>query len=125
MLPQKKDDKLSSLVKSNMILTDDKEMLLSNQQRLSTVNQNLEVEKRELHSRLNKLITENDRLNGLSFELLYSIGQQYKLILTCRGLESDELQVDWVWVKNFRIHRETGRGAKPRIDHNGKTCSFF
>ena len=94
MLPQKKDDKLSSLVKSNMILTDDKEMLLSNQQRLSTVNQNLEVEKRELHSRLNKLITENDRLNGLSFELLYSIGQQYKLILTCRGLESDELQVD-------------------------------
>ncbi len=38
---------------------------MSNQQRLSTVNQNLEVEKRELHSRLNKLITENDRLNGL------------------------------------------------------------
>ena len=57
-------------------MTDDKEMLLSNQQRLSTVNQNLEVEKRELHSRLNKLITENDRLNGLSFEICFQLDKK-------------------------------------------------
>jgi len=51
------------LTKQNKLLTDDKETLASSMQRLNTVNQNLEIEKRELHSRLDKLITDNDRLN--------------------------------------------------------------
>lgn len=65
-----KDEKLSTYVKQNRILTDEKETLLSNVHRLNSVNQNLEAEKRDLHIRLDKFIRDNDRLNG---ELHYFI----------------------------------------------------
>lgn len=59
-----KDDKVVTLSKQNKLLENEKETLISNQQRLSTVNQNLEAEKRDLLSLLDKKIKDNDRLNG-------------------------------------------------------------
>lgn len=53
-----------TLTKQNKILENEKETLISNQQRLSTINQNLEAEKRDLFTLLDKRIKENDRLNG-------------------------------------------------------------
>jgi hypothetical protein len=58
------DEKLSTYIKQNRILNDEKETLISNVQRLNTVNQNLESEKRDIHIRLDKYIRDNDRLNG-------------------------------------------------------------
>lgn len=58
-----KDEKTINLTKQNKLLTDEKESLQSSQKCLSTINQNLEIEKRELHNRLSKLVTDNDRLN--------------------------------------------------------------
>ncbi|CAF0709464.1 unnamed protein product [Brachionus calyciflorus] len=57
------EDKLMILTKQNKILDNEKETLISNQQRLNTVNQNLEAEKRDLLSLLDKKIKDNDRLN--------------------------------------------------------------
>ena len=59
-----KDEMVSSLQKRNKILNDEKETLVSHEQRLSTSLQNLEAEKRELHFILDKRTKENDRLNG-------------------------------------------------------------
>jgi len=58
------DEKLSTYIKQNRILNDEKETLISNVQRLNTVNQNLESEKRDIHIRLDKYIRDNDKLNG-------------------------------------------------------------
>ncbi|RNA44217.1 nucleo TPR isoform X1 [Brachionus plicatilis] len=57
------EDKVVTLTKQNKLLENEKETLASNQQRLNTVNQNLEAEKRDLLSLLDKKIKENDRLN--------------------------------------------------------------
>jgi hypothetical protein len=58
------EEKFSKLSKQNTLLENEKEMLSSNIQRVNTVNQNLEFEKRELYTLLEKRTKENDRLNG-------------------------------------------------------------
>ena len=50
------DEKLSTHAKQISLLQNEKETYYSNQQRLSTVNQNLEADKRELHIILDKKI---------------------------------------------------------------------
>jgi hypothetical protein len=52
------------LTKQIKKLESEKEIYISNEQKLNAVNQNLEAEKRELLSLLDKKIKENDRLNG-------------------------------------------------------------
>ena len=58
------EEKVETLAKQNRILENEKHMLISNQERLSIVNQNLEAEKRDLLVLLDKRVKENDRLNG-------------------------------------------------------------
>lgn len=58
------DDRLSQLTRQVKKLESEKEILISNEQKLNAVNLNLEAEKRELLSLLDKRIKENDRLNG-------------------------------------------------------------
>lgn len=58
------DEKVSLLTKQIKKLESEKEIYISNEQKLNAVNQNLEAEKRELLSLLDKKIKENDRLNG-------------------------------------------------------------
>lgn len=58
------DEKVGLLVKQVKKLESEKEIYISNEQKLSAINLNLEAEKRELLSLLDKKIKDNDRLNG-------------------------------------------------------------
>ena len=70
VVKQNVEEKAATLAKQNRLISDERETLLSSQQRLSTINQNLEAEKRELHIMLDKRTRENDRLNGTLFRLV-------------------------------------------------------
>lgn len=58
------DERVSQLSKQVKKLESEKEIFISNEQKLNAINLNLEAEKRELLSLLDKRIKENDRLNG-------------------------------------------------------------
>lgn len=58
------DERVSQLTKQVKKLESEKEIFISNEQKLNAINLNLEAEKRELLSLLDKRIKENDRLNG-------------------------------------------------------------
>lgn len=58
------DDKIALLTRQVKKLETEKEIYISNEQKLNAINLNLEAEKRELLSLLDKKIKENDRLNG-------------------------------------------------------------
>ena len=57
------EERFGTLSKQVKILENEKEIFKSNQERLNTVNQNLEAEKRDLIVLLDKKIKDNDRLN--------------------------------------------------------------
>jgi hypothetical protein len=57
------EERLGTLSKQVKILDNEKEIFKSNQERLNTVNQNLEAEKRDLIVLLDKKVKDNDRLN--------------------------------------------------------------
>lgn len=58
------EEKLSTISRQLRILENEKETYLSDHRRLNSVNQNLEAEKRDLLSLIEKKIKDNDRLNG-------------------------------------------------------------
>ena len=54
---------MGTINKQLKILENERDILISDQQRFNSINQNLETEKRDLHIFLDKTIKENDRLN--------------------------------------------------------------
>lgn len=58
------DERVMQLTRQVKKLESEKEIYISNEQKLNAVNLNLEAEKRELLNLLDKRIKENDRLNG-------------------------------------------------------------
>ena len=91
------DEKLSSLIKQIKLLENEKETQISNQQRLNTLNQNLEAEKRELQMLLDKRLKETDRLNeewkSLNLKLTESESNRCELTAKLEEMQKKEQNI--------------------------------